>query len=76
MATKKQTVKVCDVCKHEVVDSGEMWIGGHSHAGWFAIEKHGGPTDLMSLREQKYWDVCSIECLTKLAASFAEIKSI
>ena len=71
MATEKQTVKVCDVCKKKVVDSGEMWIGGHPHAGWFAVQKHGGPTNLESLREQKEWDVCGIKCLAKLAASLA-----
>ena len=67
MATRKETVKVCDVCKKQVSDDGEMQLGGHPHSGWFAVQKHGGPTDLKSLREQKEWDVCGIGCLLKLA---------
>lgn len=68
MATKKETVKVCDVCKKRVSDDGEMHFGGHPHAGWFAVEMHGGPTDLRSLRSQKEWDVCGTKCLKALAA--------
>lgn len=69
MATRKETVKICDVCKKRVTDEGETYFGGHPHAGWFAVEKHGGPTDLASLKAQKKWDVCGVECLRKLSAS-------
>lgn len=67
MATKKETVMVCDVCKKRVSDEGEMHIGGHPHAGWFTVEMHGGATDLRSLKSQKSWDVCSPVCLKTLA---------
>ena len=67
MATEKQTVKVCDICKKKVAAESTMYIGGHPHAGWYAIEKHGGPTNLEALREQKQWDVCSEYCLQKLS---------
>jgi hypothetical protein len=74
MATRKETVKVCDVCKKRVSDEGEMHFGGHPHAGWFKIEKHGGPTDLESLRSQHRFDVCGTECLVKLAQRLATKK--
>ena len=68
MATRKETVKVCDACSKRVTDEGETHFGGHPHWGWFAIEKHGGKTDLESLREKRQWDVCGVQCLKKLVA--------
>ena len=67
MSTKKEVVKVCDVCQKRVSDEGETYFGGHPHAGWFYIEMHGGPTDLRSLQSQHQWDVCGRKCLTELA---------
>lgn len=66
MSTKKETVKTCDVCGKRVSDGGETYFGGHPHAGWFAVEMHGGPTDLSSLKSQKQWDVCGAVCLEVL----------
>jgi hypothetical protein len=67
VATKKETVKICDVCKKRVTDEGQTWVGGHPFVSWFAVENHGGLTDLASLKAQKEWDVCGVECLRKLA---------
>lgn len=69
MATKKETVKVCDVCKKRVSDGGEVHFGGHPHAGWFAVEMHGGRTNLKALQAEHEWDVCGKQCLQKLAAT-------
>ncbi len=66
MSTKKETVKVCDVCKKRVSDEGETYFGGHPHAGWFKIEMHGGPTNLRALKAQHEWDVCGAKCFETL----------
>ncbi len=65
--TRKEVVKVCDVCGRKVSDEGEISFGGHPHAGWFAIDKHGGPSDLRSIRSPHHWDVCGTKCLLELA---------
>jgi hypothetical protein len=67
MATEKSVTKVCDVCGNRVVAPAEIFIGGHPHYGWFRVEKHGGRTDLESLRERSQWDVCGLGCLSRLA---------
>ena len=67
MATRKETVRICDVCQKSVTDSGELWIGGHPHNGWFSVRQSGGSTDLESLHKQRDWDVCSVKCLKALA---------
>jgi hypothetical protein len=75
MATKKETVKVCDMCKKRVSDEGETYYGGHPHAGWFSIFMHGGPTDLDSLKSEKQWDVCGKPCLQRLAVTLSKRKN-
>lgn len=42
MSTRKETVKICDVCKKRVSDDGEITFGGHVHNGWFKLNEHGG----------------------------------
>ena len=66
MATKKAIIKVCDVCEREAQDDGEMRFGGHPFNDWFHITRHGGATDLDSLRKKKEWDICSVPCLAEL----------
>lgn len=69
MTTRKETVRVCDVCKKRVSDEGEKYYGGHPHNGWFAIHQTGGSTDLDSLKKIRDWDLCSTACLNTLAAN-------
>lgn len=71
MSTRKEIVRICDICKRRVSDDGEISYGGHAHAGWFSIERTGGGTSLRALREESEWDVCSIACLKLLAAKLA-----
>ncbi len=63
----KETVRICDVCKKRVSDEGEMMLGGHSHSGWFVIQRIGGGTSLRELKQENEWDVCGITCLKLLA---------
>jgi hypothetical protein len=72
MATKLETKIVCDVCKETTTDDGQTYYGGHPFNGWFHIDRHGGATDLASLRKQKDWDICSLKCLKKLAATIED----
>jgi hypothetical protein len=53
---KKAQIFICDQCGEEVSDGGETYIGGSPFNGWYHIERHGGSTDLASLRAQKDWD--------------------
>lgn len=66
MATKQAVIKVCDVCEETATATGEISFGGHPFDGWFHIDRHGGATNLKSLRKKKQWDVCSPDCLKKL----------
>jgi hypothetical protein len=66
MATKQATIKTCDVCKETATATDEPRYGGHPFNGWFHIKRHGGATDLESLRKVKEWDICSPACLKKL----------
>lgn len=63
VSTKKETVKICDVCKKRVSDEGETYYGGHPHQGWFEVHQRGGATDLASLQMKRDWDICSVKCL-------------
>lgn len=67
MATKKEVVKICDICEKRVVTGGQLYISGHPFNGWFAITQHGGSTTLHELRKKREWDICSEECLAKFA---------
>lgn len=69
MTTRKETVRVCDVCTRKVSDGGELHVGGHPHSGWFTVEQTGGRTTLGELKKRRDWDVCSIGCLNTLAAN-------
>jgi hypothetical protein len=59
---KKAQIFICDQCGEEVSDGGETYIGGSPFNGWYHIERHGGSTDLASLRAQKDWDFCCDGC--------------
>lgn len=67
MATKKEIVRVCDVCSKEARTGGEMWIGGHPFNGWFTVSQHGGSTTLDELRKKREWDICSAKCLSEMS---------
>lgn len=66
--TRKETVRVCDVCNVRVSDEGEIYCGGHPHSGWFTVNQTNGSSALRELNKKRQWDVCSRECLKKLAA--------
>lgn len=68
MSTRKETVKICDVCQKRVSDDGEITFGGHVHSGWFKLHEQGGGTSLEALRKVRDWDVCGIKCLKRLVA--------
>ena len=46
MATRKETVMVCDVCGTRISDEGETYYGGHPHQGWYKLHEIGGSTQL------------------------------
>ena len=64
---KTEKVLVCDVCSRKASDGGGGWIGGHPWDGWFHLNQHGGSTMLSELQRKRDWDICSKECLKKLA---------
>lgn len=66
MTTRKETVRVCDVCERRVSDEGEIQYGGSAHQGWFSVHRTSGKTDLGSLKAHRDWDVCGIGCLKQL----------
>ncbi len=68
--TRKETVRICDVCKKRVSDDGELSIGGHAHSGWFNLHMTEGSTRLEALKRQREWDVCSVLCLDRLVQQF------
>lgn len=75
MTTRKETVRVCDVCKKKVSDGGELHIGGHPHTDWFTVEQTSGSTQLDELKKRRDWDLCSIACLQKLANDVRKYQS-
>jgi hypothetical protein len=64
MATRKETVKVCDGCGTEQrfnTDGG--YVGGHPLSGWVEIHEHGGSTMLSELQKKRDHDFCGKKCL-------------
>lgn len=67
--TKQVTTRICDNCKKEVSDGGELRIGGSVFSGWFEVKRICGSTSLENLRAQKEFDFCSPDCLKYFAES-------
>lgn len=63
---KEEKVRICDICKKRVSDSGETMFGGSVFSGWFNIEMTVGSSNVNELKTQREWDVCGKECLKKL----------
>lgn len=64
---KKQEIMTCDICGKETSDEGVVWYGGHPFNGWLSIQRINGSSALAALQTKKDWDICSNECLIKLA---------
>ena len=63
---KEEKVRICDVCKKKVTDSGETMFGGSVFNGWFRLEITAGGTALRDTLTQTEWDICGKDCLKKL----------
>lgn len=61
--TRIVTSLVCDHCKTEKSDNGQIQYGGHPHSGWYHLNKINGSTMLSELKKKKEWDFCSKKCL-------------
>ena len=64
MATRKETVRICDQCEKEKrFDPDGGYCGGHPLQGWVHVSEHGGSTRLAELERKKEHDYCSWKCL-------------
>lgn len=64
MATRKETVRVCDQCgKEKRFETDGGYCGGHPLQGWVHVSEHGGSTRLAELQRKKEHDYCSWKCL-------------
>lgn len=56
------TTMICDQCKRESHDDGEMKFGGCVHGGWLSVDKRISITSRIHGSEH-HWDFCSEECM-------------
>jgi len=54
---------ICDNCRKEVCDNGEMLIGGSYNGGFYHVGRVPRSTSLNELRRDNNWDFCSLKCL-------------
>lgn len=67
--TRRELIKVCDVCHKKVSDDGQLYATSHPHSGWFTVTRSGGSSNMPAINLRNQWDCCSVECLAKLAVS-------
>lgn len=59
-----ETTIICDECKKESFDDGEIKFGGCIHGSWLVVYKNIAlPYQIMGI--QTNWDFCSEECMIK-----------
>lgn len=63
MVQKSASIRICDCCKKEVSDNGEMRFGGSAFDGWIHLNVVNGSTQLNELNKKSNFDFCSKECL-------------
>lgn len=60
---------ICDNCRKEITNNGEVSYGGSWAGGWYHLSKWLGSTQLEELQKIRNWDFCSIKCLQEFVQS-------
>jgi hypothetical protein len=60
---------ICDNCRQETTNNGEVSYGGNWAGGWYHLQREIRGTYIEELQKPSNWDFCSIKCLQEYTQS-------